>query len=100
MGKLRSTMRMLAFGHQHGHGEAVDDEVPLPTRLDVEEVVADGTAEEVADLVVVAGVRERAGEQALEVALQAIPRVARLRQPVPGEQAFELGERQRARVRG
>src|SRR6266545_6096706 len=99
MGKLRSTMRMLAVGHQHGHGEAVDDEVALPPGLDVEEVVADRGAEELADLVVVARVGERAGEQALEIALQPVPGMSRLRQPVSGEQALELGERQGARVR-
>src|SRR5882672_4427439 len=88
MGKLRSTMRIIqrrgerppllpdtphrlpsapmssrvsAVRHEHGHGEAVDDEVALLPRLDVEEVVADRGAEELPDLVVVAGVGERAG---------------------------------------
>src|SRR6266849_1959930 len=79
MGKLRSTMRIIqrrgerppllpdtphrlpsapmssrvsAFRDEHGHGEAVDDEVALPPGLDVEEVVADGGAEELTDLVI------------------------------------------------
>src|SRR5688572_7093716 len=78
-GKLRSTMRMdSALGDEDGHGIAVDDEVAFPPRVDPERVILDGPAEQRADLVGVARVRERAGEQALEIALQAVRRMARL----------------------
>src|SRR5438105_15907723 len=92
MGKLRSTIRTSystpggSVRHEHGHREAVDDEVALLARLDVEKVVLERGAEERADLVVVAGIRERAGEQALQIALQPIPGRPRLRKALSRDQ--------------